>query len=390
MASGAQRGQATAEYVALLLLVAMALAAVGTVVADPGLGRSLLFAMRRALCVVSGLGCERPPQPCVVESRSDRDRASVTVAVVRLGGDATVLRERRSDGRVAVTLLEGGSAGADVGFGARLKLPARGLDVGADLRVVGVAALGGGRTWVLAGDAAADRLIARLGQRGRRPLIGSVIGLARGILGKKPEVPAPDSTVIDFSTRRSASATFGDGLARGGLQVRLDDTVGIRSERRSGRRTFFVRESRVVTPSLRARLLATTLRVPGRGLAEAAGDLVLGITVDRRGDPVELSVDTEGSVVANRDLLPGAGGGRPPGEGQQAAGDRLEVEARLDLRDPENAAAARRLLGALRRPGRPGELLGAAGPWAIGSSTTPTSRPARTASPSRSPARRDG
>jgi hypothetical protein len=357
MASGAERGQATAEYVALLLLVAMALAAAGVAVADPGLGRSLLFAMRRALCVVSGLDCERRSQPCVVESRSDRDRAAVTVAVLRLGGDAAVLRERRSDGSVAVTLLEGGSAGADVGFGGRLRIPARGLDVGADLRVVGVAALGGGRTWVVRGDAAADRLIARLGRRGRRPLVGGVIGLAREALGKQPEFPPPDSTVLDFSTRRSASTTFGDGLARAGFQVRLDDTVGIRSERRRGRRTYFVREDRVVTPSLRSKLLSASLRVPGRGFAEAAGSLVLGLTVDRRGNPVELSVDTEGSLAASRGVVGGGDAGPPAGEGQRASGERLEVQARLDLRDPENAAAARRLLGALRRPDRPGELL---------------------------------
>ena len=54
-----QRGQATPEYVAVVLLVALILGAAGVVVSDPGLGRSLLQAMRRALCIVSGYGCDR-------------------------------------------------------------------------------------------------------------------------------------------------------------------------------------------------------------------------------------------------------------------------------------------------------------------------------------------
>jgi hypothetical protein len=359
MSTGGGSGQASPEYVALLLLVAIVLAAAGTVVADPGLGRSLGLALRRALCVVSGLGCERRPQPCVVERRSDRDRASVTVAVVRLGADAAILRERFSDGRVAVTLLGGGSAGADAGFGGRLRLPGRGLDIGAELRAVGVAGLGGGRTWLEPDDAAADRFIDRLGRRGR-PLISGAVELARRIFGKAPEVPPPDVTVSEFATRRSGSMTFGDGLLRGGLQLRLDDAVGIRSERRTGRRTYFVREDRVVAPALRAKLLRASLRIPGGGIAEARGSLALGVTVDRRGDPVELSVSADGSLTAGQDLLPRARAGPRPGAGQQAGGDRLEVEARLDLRDPENVGAARRLLEALGRPDRPGRLLGAA------------------------------
>ena len=140
---------------------------------------------------------------------------------------------------------------------------------------------------------------------------------------------------------------------RGGLQLRLDDTVGIRSERRTGRRTYFVREGRVVTPALRAKLLGRRCGYREAGSPRPAAP---GARDHRR--PPRRSRRALGERGWLPDRRPGPAAGRRrraarPGAGQQAAGDRFEVEARLDLRDPENAGAARRLLGALDRPDRP-------------------------------------
>lgn len=349
-----EQGQASAEYVALLAVVALALLAATLVVADPGVGRSVLDGMGRALCEVSGLGCaaDAARQPCVVDSRSDRDSASVSIVVVRLGADATVLRERRSDGTVAVTLLGGGSAGAEIGLGGGLEVGRGrgGLALGGELRAAAIAGLGGGRTWVVPDGRAADRLIGELGQR-RRPLVDGPLGLVRDLLGGRPKTRDPDVTFTEGRTGRGADGSLGRGRVRTELESELDDVVGMQNDRRTGRRTFYLRAERMSTAALETRLL-------GAASAGGAGDVAVGVTLDRGGVPIELSL-TAARDVAGLLELPGPLRRLPTGRELQGA-RRVELDARLDLRDPGNAAAGRRFLAALRRPGRVGELLAAA------------------------------
>ena len=54
-------GQATVDYVALLGLVALVLAAGAGAVAVSGVGERLLYALRQGLCAVGGVLC--PPRP---------------------------------------------------------------------------------------------------------------------------------------------------------------------------------------------------------------------------------------------------------------------------------------------------------------------------------------
>lgn len=348
-----ERGQASAEYVALLALVALALLAATVVVADPGVGRSVLDGMRRALCEVSGLGCpaDAARQPCVVASRRDRDSASVSIVVVRLGADATVLRELRSDGTVAVTLLGAGSAGAEIGLGGGLEAGRGrgGLALGGELRASAIAGLGGGRTWMVPDGRAADRLIDGLGQR-RRPLVDGPLGLVRELAGDAPDVRDPDVTFTEGRTGRGATGSLGRGRAWGELELELDDVAGMRTDGRTGLRTLYVRAERSSTAALESKLF-------GAGAAGGAGELALGVTLDRGDDPVALSLTAARELDGVLDLPPPlrrlAGG-----QGLQGA-RRVELDARLDLRDPGNAAAGRRFLAALRRPDRIGELLGA-------------------------------
>ncbi|MGI8593869.1 MAG: hypothetical protein ACR2ML_05810 [Solirubrobacteraceae bacterium] len=336
----------------MLLLVALVLAAATTVVVDPGIGRAVLDGIRRALCEVSGLGCsaDSARQPCVVKSRGDRDSASVTVALVRVGANAAVLREVRSDGTVAVTLLEGGSAGAEIGLGAGLDL-GRSLALGGELRAAAIAGLGGGRTWIVPDAAAADRLIKDLGQR-RRPIVDGPLGLVRDAFGDGPEVREPDIVFTEGSTGKDGSASWRRGGQRASIDRDLGEAVGMRTDRRTGLRTAYVRVDRATSAALSSRLL-------GSGAGGSSSSLALGVTLDRAGEPVELSL-TGSQAVSGVAGLP-APLRRLVATNQLDGGGRIEIDARLDLRDPGNREAALRFLDGVRRPDRVAELVGAAG-----------------------------
>jgi len=347
-----QRGQATTEYAALLLLVVLVLAAAATVVVDPGIGRGVLDGIRRGLCEISGFGCpaDSARQPCVVKSRGDRDSASVTVTVVRVGADAAVLREVRSDGTVAVTLLGGGSAGAEIGLGAGIDL-GRSLALGGELRAAAIARLGGGRTWIVPDAGAADRFLEDLGQR-RRPIVDGPLDLVRRAFGDGPDVREPDIVVTDGSTGADASASARRGAARASIDLDAKQVAGIRTDRRTGLRTAYVGLDQAGSAALGARLL-------GSGAGAETDSIALGVSVDRAGELVELSL-TGSKTVSGVAGLPGPLR-RLVASGQLDGSGRVEVDARLDLRDQGNREAALRFLNAARRPSLSPDLVPAAG-----------------------------
>jgi hypothetical protein len=339
-----QCGQATTEYVALLLLVAVVLAAAAVAVADPGIGRSVLDGLRGGLCAVTGTQCRAKVarQPCVVSRRGRSQSASLNVSVIRIGADAAVIRELRSDGTVAVTLVTGGSAGTDVGVG----MTAGGY--GGELRLAGIVGLGRGRTWIARDEREADGLIEALGPR-KRPIVDQPIALVKQVLGAGdgPKVREPDLVFVEgtsvsklgLALKAAVKVRYGGALTR---------AVGVMSDARSGRRTFYMRLDSGGLAALTGRMLG------GVGAAEG-GQIVVGVTLDAAGEPVEASVSTARAAGLSGEL-PAAfrklvGGG---GRGEAAA--RVELEARLDLADPGNAAAIDGFLRALRRPGRPAAL----------------------------------
>src|SRR5687767_2730881 len=99
-----ERGQATVDYVGVVLLLAVVLAATVGVVAVSGLGEQVVAAMRRALCIVTGGPCDPAEraarEPCVLSAEHRSDGGAVTVSVVRVGERDAVIRERRSDGTI--------------------------------------------------------------------------------------------------------------------------------------------------------------------------------------------------------------------------------------------------------------------------------------------------
>lgn len=318
----------------MLVLVAVALLAAGAAgLHATGIAEALVAQIRIAICRVGGDDCRTAPEPCVVASTATLDDVSMRVAVLRLHGGRTLLRERRSDGSERVTLVSRGGGGAGLGLGA---------DVGVGTWVLGgrldgaVELRGGrGRVWLLRSHAQADALVRALAVRPS--------GHARGVpppARARPRAPAPDAV---FGDRGLATSVTG-ALERVGLSLDAEDLFTTLTDRRTGERTLVVRR--------RTELLGS-LGVAGPIGAEGGSrrDERAALVVDRRGRPIRLVVTGVRRVQGGlrlpaplRSLV--ARSGVPLRRGRV-----VETERRLDLADPVNLAAAGAYIRALRDPG---------------------------------------
>jgi hypothetical protein len=355
MGARERSGQASVEYVALIAVVALVLAVGGAVVAVTGLGDRVVHAIRQGLCAVAGVACPVPPQPCIVRRGAQRDTGSLTLGVVRVGSDAAVVRELRSDGRIVVTLIGGSHGGAEIGIGVGGEVVAGGapLPAGGELRAAAIAHVGGGRQWVVRDKAAADKLIDALGQDETIPLVDGPAEAIDAALGGGSDVRAPDVEWIEGGPGADASASIGAGLGLSAT-ASLGDTEGMRIDHRSGAMTLYLRLDGAASALLSAKLAGAGVSSPG--------GTTLALTVDRHGKPRELSASIVRAVEGTVKLPPGlrallaqAAGGPSP-----AAGGRVEIDARLDLTAPANIEAVRRLVEAMRPPGDPHAVLTAA------------------------------
>ncbi len=314
---GSDSGQASSDYIAILLVCACVLGAGGAVASAAG-GRGLAGAvsaqMARAICRVTGGDCERDRLPCVTSVHARIDDLAGVVAIIRLSGGRTLLRERRSDGMELVTLAERGGLGLEVGAGAE-------------------AGMGGGAV----GDSVAGSISGRV-TRGRAWLRRA--GPEAQALVDNIKAPPPP----DYTWGEKGMESRAEGRYRvAGLSLDAEDAFGAREDRRTGEKTFTVR---------RRNELAGDLARLGAG-AEAGGRHVerYAVTVDRTGRPVDLVVT---------DTLRYHGGVALPGPLKAAAlalgapalrrGRIVETETHLDLTDPANLEAAGAFIGAVRSP----------------------------------------
>lgn len=338
------RGQAAPDYLAVVLLVGLALAGAGAVVASTGLGERVVAAMRRALCVVAGGACEDPvaERPCVRVSTEQAHERSLTLLAARVGSRSVQLRERRSDGTVAVTLTDERSIGADFGTGADLhyRWGESGHAFGAELRAAVLAEHAGGRTWIVPDEAAAARLVARvrLADLSRPPeRTIAVPDQAAMPVPHRLVTTAPPPRITFSEAGPRASADF-HRLGRS-LHVAAGEAYGERVDHVSGERTLYVRH----VGSAAGALSIANVGVDGAGEVEER----YGITVDRAGRPLDLEVlaarDVQGAVELPRRLAAAAGLLRVPTSGEQ----HVETEQHLDLTEPANAEIARAFLGGL-------------------------------------------
>jgi hypothetical protein len=337
-----EHGQASAEYVALVALVAVALALAAGLTSG-GVGGQVLAGLQRGLCRVALGHCPRPEPPrpdlapCPVERRARAEELGTTIAVVRLGTSGTLTAVRLSDGRVTVTLAHGNDAGAEVGVAARLRVGRRSL--GGELRAGAALTWTSGRSWTFASEAGARRFVDTYGSKatiGGQLVDGvrSRCSLLCDAIGWNPhaELPEPDERFSEGGLSGRLTASFGLGRA----SLESGALLG-RRLRPDGSKTWYLQLDAAATAGLGL----------GAGELEAAASrqAVLAVELDPRGRPRTLGVTLSGELGADATLHAAAGA-------QLRAGGAavVELEATLDLREPANRDAAAELLGALTDP----------------------------------------
>jgi hypothetical protein len=315
---------ATVEYAALAVLVSLAVVVGGAAADAPAIGAAVGGQLRRAYCVVAGGDCfaRGGPRPCVVRSDSKLAENRVSLALVRLRDGRTVLLEELSDGsfRVSLTLSSGGGAGIELG--ADVRILGRTVRAGVDAEAGGD--IGYGQTFVVADAAAARRLVERLEADGP-PVGGAVPRLVEFLRGRGDDGEAERTAVV--STRAEAQAAL-EALGLGPRAGVLRGITGsVRLDRRTGDRTIGLRLGGELLGSLGAALAQAS----AGAVSSAGAELVL----DRDRRPRELVVRGVGGVHGEARMLSGG----------VAAGDLREIQARVDLTDPQVRALADRLLG---------------------------------------------
>src|SRR4051812_13868066 len=324
------RGQGTVEYLAVVLLVAVVLGGGATAAAATGAGRDLATAVphqvMRALCIVTGGDCERDRAPCDIASSTASSAWSATVWVLSVGHGRVVVVDRRSDGKVLVTLTTMPSGGLRTTDGARVRIERgrRRLSLGGAVTASAIAALGHGKTWVLPDAATATAFVAAL--------------------GRGDDVRRPDQEVRSGELDIALSASRGGVAASAGATGTIHGTGGVRTDHVTGAKTCYLEVGGDAALDLSAAL--GTVPLPASGRAAATGQLAL--TVDRDGRWVDLALTASGDLSAST-RLPGEVG--PLAESHDlptAAGRRWSAEAHLDLNEPENLAAARAIVERLR------------------------------------------
>lgn len=316
-----QRGQASVEYVAVIALVAVLVVGMAIAVGAPGLRDAVVAGFRHALCVVTGASCRDDLGPCTVASTEVRDRGEASVLIVRAGRDHAVLRERRSDRSVLITVIDSddGGVGGELGFGGELRLGRSQFGLKGALRGALVAELGGGRTWVASDGAQADRIVEALGEDGKLRWVtagprrlGEALGLRKA--------PEPAEVFLQGGGRALAEAELTSDLGDAQLSGTLDGAAGVRVDRRTGQRTFYLRDVAAGDASLTSKL--------SDGAISGAGESRLAYTVDARGRPRAFSILGAWSE-----------------SGGDGSGRRIESEVTIDLRDdPRLQALARQAM----------------------------------------------
>jgi hypothetical protein len=320
-----QRGQGTVEYVAILTLVALVLAAAvaGAAAFAPGVGNAVVGQVRHALCIVAGRACEEQvaARPCVMRTARDERRESVSLGFVELGAGRVVLRERLSDGKLRLTVLHRGRAGVTAGFGSSTRVRVGGVevDVGAHAQGTVAGLVGGGQVFEVRTAAEADAIVRRLRAEGS-PTLDAVRRLVR-----RGGTPAADATLAEGGFDAGVDLELSAGEAKAGASGGGENVLGRRVDRRTGETTWYLRLDREL-PVFADALL-------GDASGELDGDALLSVTMDREGRPTELAALVGGHARAGAAVETGASA--------TAGTARWEAEARVGLADPEVAAALR-------------------------------------------------
>jgi hypothetical protein len=318
------RGQATVDYLGVVLVVALVVGAAAALLVTTDLGQRVVAAFERALCIVTGGPCDEVDVACVTSSDEHARETHVNAVIFRIGHRWTELRERHPDGTVTVTLVSAGEGGLDfgTGVGAQVRWGRFGYAVGSELRFAALAEHATGRTWTVRDDAAASALVRRVTRAdiSRRPRPGIAGAPSMAPLPLAVHAPSPEQT---FSQRGEQVGIDWQGGA--GAHGFLGQAYGERVDARSGARTIYVRSSGGLALSAGSRLAAA---------AQGGEEERYGITFDRQRRPVDFEVLS--SYTLDASVGQGSQVGRVLGP-RLEAGEHVETEQHLDLTDPQNA-----------------------------------------------------
>lgn len=348
MARDGQRGQASVEHLALVVVVAVVLVVAGAVAGAPSIVNAVHSGIRRAICVAGGDTCApfHVAQPCTVARRQDLHDTGVSILLVRIGGSETLVVERRSDGTVAVTSYLDNDVGLGASLGGRLSLGRRtrgdralagkaggGIGVDASVGVEGRLRGGVGRTWELPDARAAEGLVRRLRE-------GYEGGRAERAAARRAVRP-PDVERVRIGVDGSVT---GEVSGRAKLDLSATAFAGLHGEGARDRRTGET---------------TLTVALPGSVAGELAGPLRLRADGALRVEPsATVVLDREGRA---RELR--LAGRLTTRDGTRAR----ELALRVDLSRP---LVREELEGMVRglTAGRPGDAVAAArrlGRWAV-------------------------
>lgn len=320
------RGQATLDYVALVTVVAVLVGlALGVATGGAaGVVNAVAGQVRHALCAVGGGPCpDWRSRPCAVASRRETRHIAVSMLVVRIDRDRHVLREEMSDGTIRLTLAGSAAVGGEVAGGGHATVTVDGRELGLRDEARGAAQVVGG--WGTVYVARDEREAA------------AVMRALRA--GHDPRVPARER-FGEGGVRGLGTVGIGSALAGASLRGLAGAVGGVRRDERTGDVTLSLNAGGSLWGAL-------TVALDGP-VATGERQLALALTLDRRHRATELSISTSFALAAGATPSPSLaralGGERAWASAMsgRAGGRRLELAARLDLRDPLAAAAWRR------------------------------------------------
>lgn len=342
-----QRGQTAAEYLGLLLVV---VAIVGILAATP-IGGTLRDGIQDAICRVTGGECGsggpgerraagRPPlSECVRKSSQRGINGAVKAFWVELGGGVKALREERADGTVKISLSASAKAGLEFSSpGATID--AGSTEGGTGEREIEIAANGeAGKAWVFENADDADDFVDDVEKK-----VKAIADPRWNFPGTDDdadiELPPSTETTVQGGVSVRGKAELASGT---GLDGNLGAGIGATFNDKTGEKTVFFELAGGGGAS-------TGSRSPFALGASGQGKSRVAITYDKEGQATKMRVIGQLDVTADAkfaDALEGAdleqlmrNAEKLTAKGGEQAGGRLVVDAALDLRDPENQAAA--------------------------------------------------
>ncbi len=281
------------EYSVLLAVLTVVLVAGATALSGAGLFNAVLEGWNRALCKVTGQGCQLDAHaPCTISSGGTGGKIDVKYLIVKGGRSFSVLRERRSDGTISVTLAEGGDGGLTTGLGAAGGISLGNKRIAQGRRATGdlLLRLGRRKVWNDLDAKRADDLISRITRKLAADAVQQMApgaGMVREIVHlvgyDGDELPAADVDAVSAKVQAQAGVEFGVGdSVRAGLRASLGGTRD-----RDGNTTATFEIAGAAAKTLAAGLL--------RAGVSGEGEAVMGVAYDKHWNPTRLKVSMNGT-----------------------------------------------------------------------------------------------